>query len=356
MAGSHSDNAFDKVRLLAALAVLLSHSFPLARLDEPMLFGDSLGKFAVLVFFALSGYLVCQSWDRDPHLKRFAQRRALRIVPGLVVAVLVTTFVIGTLASEASAGAFVSDVRTWRYVADNLLLINSVETLPQTFLAQPTQVFNGSLWTLRYEVAMYALLAVGAVLLGARHACVAGFLLAAGVLAGLSGEGVKAQPVPIPFVWKFGLEFDAVRLAKLGAVFFGAACLYLYRQRVPLHWPAAVAMLVACAWVPSAPLQNVLLVMLVPYATVAVAMAPPRQLAGAWDNDLSYGIYVYAYPVQQFVSEIAQSRQWGWAAAFMGSLLLTLMLAALSWRWIERPALRFKPARAAYPVARPAQA
>jgi peptidoglycan/LPS O-acetylase OafA/YrhL len=341
----HANNAFDRVRLCAALAVLFSHSFPLYRLDEPMIFGDSLGKFAVLVFFALSGYLVCQSWDRDPNLKRFFLRRLLRIAPGLVVAILVTTFVVGLAATQMPAAAFLSNTQTWLYVLNNTLLIASVETLPGTFLTQPTQEFNGSLWTLRYEVLMYAVLALTAAMLSVRYTCIVCFGLAVAGLAWLVSADVRSQTIPLPFVWKLGLQFDAVRLCKLGAAFFGAACLYLYRSRVRLSWPLALGLLFLCSLVPSDHGQGVLMAFEAPYATVSVAAAPPKLLVGSITNDLSYGIHVYAYPIQQLLSEWSFAQNGGWVAALTLSVCATIVLAAMSWHWVEEPALRLKPRR-----------
>jgi len=232
-------------------------------------------------------------------------------------------------------------------------LIASVETLPETFLAQPTQVFNGSLWTLRYEVLMYTVLALAAAVVSVRYTCLVCFGLAVAGLAWLAYADVRSATIPIPFVWKFGLQFDAVRLCKLGAAFFGAACLYLYRSQVKLNWPLALGLLFLCSLVPSHPTQGVMLAFAVPYATVAIAAAPPRLLAGTVTNDLSYGIYVYAYPVQQLFSEWSSAQNAGWAAALILSLCATLALAALSWRWVEEPALRLKPRRSGKDLAFP---
>ena len=60
-------------------------------------------------------------------------------------------------------------------------------------------------------------------------------------------------------------------------------------------------------------------------------------------NDLSYGIYIYAFPVQQLVCGYTVSRNIGWLVTLVVSSVLTFMLAALSWFLIERPALRLRP-------------
>jgi len=85
----HGDNNFDGVRLAAALCVLASHQCLMSGLPEPRIVGPlTLGGFAVLVFFAISGYLVASSWSADPEAWRFAARRFLRIWPAYAVVVV----------------------------------------------------------------------------------------------------------------------------------------------------------------------------------------------------------------------------------------------------------------------------
>lgn len=352
----HSGNAFDKIRWAAATAVLLSHSFPLIGLPEPMICGDSLGKLAVMVFFAVSGYLVCQSWDRDPNLLRFGQRRALRIMPGLVVATLVTTLGIGAIVTTLPLGDFVTDRATWGYVASNALLVAGVDRVPGAFEHSSQPIFNGSLWTLRYEVTMYAVLALGALAVRLRAACLALFVAGLATLAWLSWRGVDHYTLPMPGLWKIGLQFDAVRLVKLGTAFFCAASLYVMRHHVALRWRHALLLMIALGVGTGGPLGPVLLALTVPYVTLVAAFRSPAALRSAWDNDLSYGIYVYAYPVQQMVTQYALAHGHRWPWAFGVSLLVTLGLAALSWKLVEQPALQHKPHRRKEPAPAPAPA
>jgi peptidoglycan/LPS O-acetylase OafA/YrhL len=190
---------------------------------------------------------------------------------------------------------------------------------------------------------MYAVMAIAAAMFSLRHACLFFFLAAVALLAWLEYNNVRSSTVPLPFVWKLGVQFDAVRLCKLGAAFFGAASLYVYRARVPLHWPLAVVSLLVCAALPSSAVQQVCLAFAVPYATVSLAVTPPKHLAGAIANDLSYGVYIYAYPVQQYISALSKAENLGWSAAFIASSSVTLLLAWLSWHLVEKPALSHKP-------------
>ena len=113
MTAHGSGNAFDFIRVVAALAVLYSHSFPLFGLPEPSHAGQTLGSLAVAIFFAVSGFLVCQSWLRDPDVYRFTLRRALRIMPGLIVAVAFTAFVAGALDTRLPLSEYFTARGTW---------------------------------------------------------------------------------------------------------------------------------------------------------------------------------------------------------------------------------------------------
>jgi peptidoglycan/LPS O-acetylase OafA/YrhL len=89
------DNIFGVLRLLAATLVLASHCWNLQKLFGPQVGGDTLGALGVGIFFAISGYLVTQSWAVDPRLGAFLTKRALRLLPGLWLAVLVAVLVVG---------------------------------------------------------------------------------------------------------------------------------------------------------------------------------------------------------------------------------------------------------------------
>ena len=89
----HANN-FNVLRLMLALAVILSHTYELIdgnreREILTQMFGTySLGEIAVNSFFILSGLLIAASWCREPNLMLFTRKRILRIAPGFFVAVV----------------------------------------------------------------------------------------------------------------------------------------------------------------------------------------------------------------------------------------------------------------------------
>lgn len=90
-------------------------------------------------------------------------------------------------------------------------------------------------------------------------------------------------------------------------------------------------------------LSSILLIVVIPYAALTFALRAPTFIKRLVKNDLSYGIYIYAFPVQQLVCAYTVSRNIGWLVTLVVSGVLTLMFAALSWFLIERPALRLRP-------------
>jgi peptidoglycan/LPS O-acetylase OafA/YrhL len=280
---THHHNNFDGLRLTAALSVLVSHEFALSGRVEPTLFGQTVGHVAVLVFFVISGYLVTQSWLNDPHPIRFAWRRALRIAPGLIVAVPLTA---GVVAAMGLSG------------------------FPHNRLSS----LNGSLWTIGYEVCCYVLLVAFAL-----HARLAAALVLA-VTTMLIVGGAQMQ---VHFLSEFGL-------------FFAAGAL-MARWSFPLPLSAAgVGLVLASHGMPLLGFLGCAPLLI----AIGRASWPGLRSAGRW-GDLSYGVYIYAFPVQQV--GVALWPHAPYLALLAISLAVVLSLAFASWHIIERPAMRLKP-------------
>lgn len=350
-----SGNAFDALRVIAALAVLYSHSFVLYGMAEPVpVAGQALGSLAVALFFSISGYLICQSWQRDPHLGRYAARRALHILPGLWVVVLLTALVVGALYTTVSLAAYFGSASPWRYIASGGLALGSPKLLG-VFESNPFPLAtNGSLWTLKYEIMMYALLALlGRYLPGAtfRAKCSFAFVFCAVLWLFFASHGYKK--VALPFMWHLGVEIYLDRLAYLGAFFFAGACAHLYYDRIRLSRALALGLAALLPLIDHAILAMAVSWFVVPYVVLVFAFKAPALFRKMNGYDYSYGIYIYAFPVQQIVSRVGQMHGWSWAIVLVVSTLATVILAALSWKYVEERALRLKHLIAAIGARRP---
>ena len=341
------DNHFNLLRFVAASAVLVSHSYALATGDprtEPLrhLLGMSLGDIAVGVFFVTSGFLVTGSLLSRRNAAEFFWSRALRIYPGLWVALLLTVAAFGLVYSELSAGTFFTQRGTWRYVITNMAMLGR-ETygLPGTFEHLPfAGAVNGSLWSLPVEIRMYILLGLAWVACSAATKSparwVKAFCIAVAAVA-MAGD--------LAFLWVHSATDHAYQSplhADLMAAFFAGAALRVLQHRVPVS-RAIFGVLIAALAMSAATLGfHAIYKLTFAYVVLYLALVPRGWLLRFNRlGDYSYGIYIYAFAVQQAivygVPGITPLRLIAY------SFPPTLALAFASWHLIEKRALRLRP-------------
>jgi peptidoglycan/LPS O-acetylase OafA/YrhL len=336
-------NNFDLLRFAAATLVLVDHSDPLTgRSGIPGPFGyETLGGFAVAVFFILSGFLVAASWERAPRLWAFALKRALRIFPAYVVVITLAVLVLGPLATDLSLLEYFQNPKTWAYFA-NLTFTELHYTLPGVFAgnAFPFTV-NGSIWTLPIEVAMYiALAALG--LVGAFSRAVVTVLVA---LLAIVWFGFGAQVAAAPSFYSDVLP--AGYTLHLALWFFSGSALWLWREHIDYRADIAVALLVLAWWTEWTRASAFVVHVAFPYVVIWIGTLPV-----GWMNrfgrggDFSYGMYLYAFPVQQALVAVGGAA-WPFPVYVAASFLSCLACAVASWHGVENPALRLKPRRSA---------
>ena len=342
-----STNRFDTLRLTAALAVFAAHGDFLYRLHLPVPFpGHSLGSLAVYVFFFISGYLVCQSWERQPIWRVFWFKRLARIFPGLVTAVGFSVFVLGWVVTTLPSAAYWSAPDTWLNFVNNALALATVQTLPGVFESNPfARAVNGSLWTIRYELAMYLLLAVLAWFTRGRRWVYSVMALALGLLWMAAYQGH----------WDMVLEADGGWLAQIfrwrdfcgfGVPFFLGSVFAAHAPRVN-HWMAGAALLAAGAALATGndAVRQVAVWGLIALGTFYLAHVATTTAQGDDARhgrvDLSYGVYIYAFPVQQAVTQWSLRAGWPLWICMSVSLVLVLVLAWFSWFKVERPCIEW---------------
>lgn len=339
-AGGGRDNAFDTIRLLAAASVIVSHAFvlvdgretvePLYRLTHGQI---TIGRAAVAAFFVVSGLLISMSFDRSKSIGRFIANRALRILPGLWMCIFLLACVVGPLLTTVPLAAYVQSRDTLGFLG-NLLFFPLSQSVAGVFDGWPgSDAMNGSLWTLKYEVACYAL---GGVLLANRWnrtfvvvMCWAAAMITTPVIGNpLEQEGIAYYVAWL--VWLFR--------------FYGAGMLlYLLRDRIPIFKRGTLLCLAAVAAGAFTPVFTEILATFGAYALILSAyFSASRFKKIAESGDLSYGVYIYAFPVQQALVPYSLSTPVPWLTNMALALPTTVLLAALSWRFVERPALDLK--------------
>jgi len=335
---SHRINSFDALRLVGALLVILGHGFILSgHLDElPIVGGLAVNVMGVVIFFTISGYLIWKSWYSSSSWQSFTAARLLRIVPALAVVVVVTTFVMGPLVSTLSPGSYFASGETWRYLT-NVFIVDPQYQLPGVFLSQPvSDAVNGSLWTLRAELLCYVAVPVTALLPRSWRK----FVLA---------------PVGILLIW-FGLTSSVFVLdSNLTMAGFYWGFFALGACAAEVKWKPRLAPLVSlvlvAAWLllttSSIPAMNVAgLICFAGLVLTVGLMNIPVVRDAAKFGDLSYGIYLLAFPIQQlmFLCLPALTIWQSMSAVTLASAALAIVL----WWTIEVRALRAKPALAGW--------
>lgn len=330
-------NNFTALRIIAALLVLGSHCWPLTgrglgwieKLSNAQMNGGYLG---VSMFFAISGYLVTESYLRRRDTLRFMEARALRIFPGLAVCLLYCLLV-GAVATTLPSGDYWSHTQTWSFFWRNLVLDLQQGSLPGVFTHNPlANAVNGSLWTLPGEWTLYCMIAVLGLCGILAHPAAAAACLVALIAVLYEHPAFTEGPL-----FKLGSVFSRSILAfLLGALF------QLNRDRVLWRWQWAAAAIAAACLVDSRHAASPLLIALaIGYTTLWLALTPALNLQGAerW-GDPSYGIYVYAFPTQQLGVHLFPGI--GPNRLFWLTVPVVVLLAYASWWAVEKPALARK--------------
>ncbi|CAE6882682.1 acyltransferase family protein [Paraburkholderia domus] len=339
---SHPKDNFDAIRLIAALIVLYGHAFPLTGTTSLAIFGNSIQTIAVKVFFVISGYLVIESWRRDPSPFRYLSRRCLRIFPGLVVVILLSTFVLGPVVTTLPLAEYFKSPLLSGYL-QNIILKPSY-ALPGVFtqITYPNAV-NGSLWSLPVEFAMYLLTPL-VVLWGAGERI--RIFIGSFVICALSLYMVRLATPQQPIVF-YGTSIvsalDAAPYFFLGAAWRIAAKPQAFNTQVAL-----LALLLLPVVPASSVAYEIGLYVVLPYAILSFSLAKPALFGWAGRlGDFSYGVYIYGFLVQQTVSFYFNTQ----GKPFLNfglSVVPTLLLAAASWHLLEKKFLALKPGRRAF--------
>lgn len=326
------DNNFNLIRMIAASAVLVSHAYPITlgpQAVQPLkvLTGDALGHHAVAVFFVISGLLIARSHERSRTFVHWLLARVLRLFPGLAVVLLLSVLVMGPLVTALPLAAYATDPKTWAYVPRNLSLAFLQYPLPGVFTDNPAgSQINGSLWSLVHEVGCYVGVAIAGTLglLGRPRLFLAGVLALLAARLGMAEAGLtNTRPgLFITLAFPFSLGMAA----------------WVWRDKLVLHWTWLAGVWALALTLSATPVFAEALAVALAYSTLWLAYVPRGALL-AFNRlgDYSYGVYIYAYPMQQLMVHLFPGH--GPLANIAMAAPPTLLCAVLSWRLVEKRAL-----------------
>ncbi len=332
-----SQNNCDLLRLILAVCVMLVHSQTLSAANQLSLFPRLLNStYSVWAFFVISGYLITMSFERSRSLRDFANKRVRRILPAYVTVVAVSAFA-GAIATTLPVSAYLVSPRLYGYLLANLSFLNFLcPSLPGVFESNPYgPAVNGALWSIRSELACYVAVPLVCALasrFGRLVACVAFALVF--VCAGAALLALQLQ------TGSPTIETLRIETTDCGFCFALGVAAYYYGDRLRGRWFAVVGIMclaILALGLKFHPWTELLLrPVLLACAVIYVSFRMPY--LGNWGRygDISYGVYIYHFPVIQCVVAAGV-----FALTPLGGLALsvtvTLALAIASWFFIEAP-------------------
>ena len=337
----HSNN-FDFLRLLGAFLVIIAHCQFLLDGRAPeidyfkLIFGKDPGRFGVVLFFVISGFLITKSWMNRKSIFSFILSRFLRIYPAAIVVILLSVFALGPIFTQLSPAEYFAHTATQNYLQNLKLFQVDFYQLPKVFHENPHRAVNGSLWTIPHELACYVsvmLLGLLAVLKNKRIALLFGTLLI--VLWISISEQIDQFILPY-----WNLDFN--HFYGLFLYFYMGALSFLWKDQLCFNWQLGVIAILLLVFLNQLAMPDYHAVILVPFAVLCFAFAPEIKLhkTGKF-GDFSYGLYIYAFPVQQiilyfFIEDINEF------TFILLTSFCTFILAFISWHLVERPSLNLR--------------
>lgn len=335
------DNNFNLLRLLAALGVFVSHAVLITQgRDAVPQVMWTLGTTCVWVFFFISGFLIAGSFERSVSAVAFVTSRCLRIFPALFVCVSITALALGASQTMLPMEQYYGNSQTYRFLFGNMSLFMETRELPGVFESHPVSYAQVTFWTLKYEFVCYLFLMVLGVMGLFRNQENFLFFLGTALMLWMS---ILIIEVSLPMFFPvFVLTFY-----KLALMFVLGMTAYMFRERIYLSGALAAALVAATAifWV--TPLFHVLMPLTVAYSVLWAAYVPKGAILHFNRlGDYSYGVYIFAIPIQQLMVAVFQDLSP--LENFVYSLVPTMSLAMMSWHLVEQPCLnqRYRVAKA----------
>lgn len=345
-------NSIGFIRWLMAFMVIFSHAGPLGGFYGGMDLGtqwseeQSLGGVAVCGFFFLSGFLITKSKMGRSSTPRFFWRRVMRIMPAFWATLLVTAFVLAPIAwireSGSIDGFFSAGVDSpLTYFFNNMTLILTQPSIAEMGQSLPYFAlgggyeWNGSAWTLAYEFGAYIMVGVLGVVGALSHRLVGGIIAA--FIIGIA----TLQWLRVGDVSAAATLFSDYRVLLLLAPFAFGILFALFGDKIPIDDRLAIAAIVFAVFTYGKGGWLVIGQYAFCYFLMWFAIRATKLQRWERFGDFSYGIYIIAWPMMQFVGYFGLQTK-GWLVYHLVVIVLCHVFAYLSWHLIEKPAMSLK--------------
>jgi peptidoglycan/LPS O-acetylase OafA/YrhL len=343
---SNLSNNFNFIRLIVAISVQISHSISLSYIKQD----DAVVKLTrgiyscshlgVATLFIISGYVITNSAFHSKSWKSFLWKRVLRLIPGLLIVLLFCAFILGPIVTSEPLYFYFSSKETYRFLSFVFLYIQKY-SLPGVFENNPISAINGSLWTLAYEFTLSILVMFGFLfgILKKRKLVLCLWILFLTFRIYL-GNMYFWYSYAAPFT----LNLNMLYVFEWSFYFLSGMLVFLYRDLNIIKLKMLIILF--CSYILATSLKKkyilyILNYILVPYLVFYLSFIPGKLNSISQFGDFSYGIYIYAFPVQQTLiyflgAEIPVNLN------ILLYIIATFPLAVASWFFIEQRALRYK--------------
>jgi len=330
-------NNFDLLRLWLAFSVCFAH---LGEVSGVFAFLPLTNYFysgiAVDCFFVVSGFLIFRSFDRSSGTMSYMNKRVRRIYPAYLTVVLAAAFFLPLLLSDSTTEILFSE-EWFRYLFSNLTFLNFLQPeLTGIFSNTPLQVINAPLWTIKVEVMFYLSVPLIFLLLKNRKQwLVLGCLYIASILYSFYFLAMY-KSCNLDIYLKLGKQLPGQL-----SFFLSGGALYFYYALFRKYWKITVSCAAVLLIISS---QYTLFSQLFyPFslAIIVIFTALIFPYLGNWGRfgDMSYGVYIYHFPIIQIFTTLSLFKIQPWLG-FSALIAVILSTAFLSYRYIERPFLK----------------
>lgn len=340
------DNNFDLIRLIAAIFVLITHSYALSGAGEHDFLitvtkgAISFSHLGVAIFFIISGYLIVQSAENSPSWISFTWKRILRIIPGLAVVLILSVFVLGPLITTLDLNQYFNNSDSYKHLLTiSIYNIEHLE-LPGVFVNNTHKAINGSLWTLAYEVTCYLIVLLSLVSKTLRYRYI---LLALWILVFIIRIFLNDRI----FYYNYGSPYigglNIMYCFEWFFYFITGSLLYKFRELIPVKFyvfTLCIIVLSGSVFLFNTSIIRILLYPTIAYCIYYLSFCKTKVSLITKYGDYSYGMYIYAFPIQQLI--ISLHPEIPVAVFAIISIICTLPFAIFSWHFIEKKALQFK--------------
>lgn len=342
-------NNLDFIRFLAATIVIIAHVYPLSygprgegldllgRLTHYQLGFGSLG---VGIFFIISGFLITASFEKSKAVALYLKSRILRIFPGLTIAVLLTAFVIGPLFTSYELKPYFSNPETYLYLK-TISLVKTSYTLPGVFESLPFPgAINGSLWTLIIEFFCYFMVLFLGLIKTLNKPIVLSLFIIIALPNFIFGELMSGSKIPMLNVLNgFYNNNFVLQIVFCISSFLAGMIFYLWRRAIPLNLTLfLISAIFLCLTSIIGSGLDAAFFIFGGYLILLLSALPSPLNRFSKHGDFSYGMYIYAFPIQQAVISLGFTQ----LNNFLISFIITLALSVFSWHLVEKPAMRIK--------------